>query len=304
MKQPSYSFFANRRSRPARPGPSGVVVAGTVTEISGAVVLVEEDPSSDSGGKGFFTMTDATEITLQRDGEVVRAALEDLAVGQFVEAAYAGPIMESYPSQGDAASIAILEEDVDCPFPGGCDDTATLSLELTVEGEPPAGTTFSGVTELESFITAPLTDPDGDGLYAGSLTVPATSGGQGGPPEPLSLPVQILQGSGTQGPDARGPLRPGEPIRVIEDFGTVVAEDRTFEASVSFCDGGGNGPDPVGGGDANDYEGGDGPGGGGPSGGLLGGINILPATGGAWAVAGLAGLALVAGGLLVRRIFR
>ena len=451
----------------APPGPSGVVAAGTVTEISGAVVLVEEDPSSDSGDKGFFTVTDETEITRLVGGDaVVPAALGDLAVGQTVEAAYAGPVMESYPTQGDAATIAILgdgpppvEEEipvtgviapltddpdarhgitdeatgqfyalksdavdldayagdgrrvtvygvvvpdtdgggpplldvgrvepagdgpppveevsatgvlepmacpavvgVPCPDYAMTDeasgvfyvlrsdavdlgayvdqrvavygtvletlaatehpvlevsrveildgteppppppgDIAIFAFELAVECEPPASATFFGRTSTESFVWVPLTDPDGDGLYAGSMTVPATRAGQGGPPDPLSLPVQIVRGTGTQGPDARGPLRPGEPIRVVEDFGTVVAKERTFEASVSFCDGGGNGPGPVVSGDANDDEGGR------PNGGLLGGINILPFTGGAWAVAGLAGLALVAGGLLVRRIFR
>ncbi len=103
------------------------------------------------------------------------------------------------------------------------------------------------------------------------------------------MPVGVVQGTGTEGPDARGPLRPGEPIRVIEDFGTVLAEDRTFEASVSFCDGGDGGSDN---------------GGSNNGGGALGGISVLPATGGAWTVAGLIGLSLVAAGLLVRKITR
>ncbi len=120
----------------APPGASGLVVVGTVTEISGSVVLVEEDSSAESGGKGFFTVTDATEITLRRDGGSVAAAFGDLAVGQTVEAAYAGAVAESYPTQGHAATIAILE-DFDCPFPGGCKDP----------GQPPEEVAATGVIE-------------------------------------------------------------------------------------------------------------------------------------------------------------
>ena len=209
----------------APPGASNLVVVGTVTDISGSVVLVEEDPSSEAGDKGFFTATEETAIFKQQGEEWVSAIFEELEVGQRVEATYAGDVAASDPPQGNAASIAILE-DVDCPFPGGCngsepppEDTATLSFELTVEGEPPAGTTFSGVTSIESFVTAPLADPDGDGLYAGSLTVPRTSGGQGGPPEPLSLPVRIVQDGAT----------------VVKDFGLVrIDGDKIFQASISF----------------------------------------------------------------------
>ena len=53
--------------------------------------------------------------------------------------------------------------------------------------------------------------------------------------EPLSFPVRIVQGTGTQG------QIPGEPVTVIRDFGVVPMEDWTFSASVSF-DGGQYGP--------------------------------------------------------------
>ena len=87
------------------------VVSGTVTSISGSVVFVEEDPSGDSGAKGYFTVTSETEITKQEDGKSVPAAFKDLAVGQPVEAAYDGEFATSDPPQGNARSIAILEED-------------------------------------------------------------------------------------------------------------------------------------------------------------------------------------------------
>ncbi len=93
----------------APPGTFGGVVVGTVTSVSGPVVLVEEDPASDSGDKGYFTVTDETEIIGLPEGGDAPAAPEDvLLVGQRVEASYAGPVAESYPTQGDAARIVLL----------------------------------------------------------------------------------------------------------------------------------------------------------------------------------------------------
>jgi hypothetical protein len=202
---------------------SGVSVQGTITSISGSAVLVEEDPSAaGSGDKGSFTVTDETQITRQQDGAAVPAAFGDLEVGQMVEATYAGPVAESYPTQGNAASIAILEDP--SPSPGS---SATFTYELAVECEPPADAEFLGLTATESLVTTPLTDPDGDGVYTGSQAVPRFA--PGGPSEPITIsPVRIVQGP----PTGTGPL--GPEYRVIEDFGAVVAEDRTLSASVSF----------------------------------------------------------------------
>ena len=214
----------------APPGASSLVVGGTITEISGSVVLLEEDPASDGGDKGYFTVTEATFISKPQGDVRVNATFEELAVGQRVEAAYAGEVMESYPSQGDAASIAILEEDVDCPFPGGCnggepppEEMATLSFELAVEGEPPANAAFYGTVPVPGSFDSrvALADPDGDGLYTGSTTINRFGPGPRPIPpgtEPMSLRIQILQ-------DAA----------VIKDFGLVKIDgDKTFEASVSF----------------------------------------------------------------------
>jgi hypothetical protein len=136
-----------------------------------------------------------------------------------VEAAYAGPVAESYPTQGDAASIVILGGDG-----GGEEESATLSFELTLEGEPPANdAAFFGFVAAEGGMSAPLTDPDGDGLYTGSMTVDRFGPGPRPVPpgtEPVSLPVRIAQATG-----------------VVKDFGLVrIDGDKTFEASVSFGD--------------------------------------------------------------------
>jgi LPXTG-motif cell wall-anchored protein len=89
-------------------------VRGEITELSRSaeVVLVEEDPSDESGSaKGEFAVDGETEILEQRDGDLAPVAFEELRVGQVVEATYSGPVAESYPTQGVADRIVILDED-------------------------------------------------------------------------------------------------------------------------------------------------------------------------------------------------
>lgn len=116
-------------------------IQGTITEISGSVVventadesviLVEEDhsdwadptgpPSVPTPQKGFFRVTDETEILDQRGEEQTPAMFEDLEVGQVVEATYLGPVAASYPQQGTADSIMILEGTTDPAEPDPSD---------------------------------------------------------------------------------------------------------------------------------------------------------------------------------------
>ena len=217
--------------------------------------------------------------------------------------------------------------------PPAVNDKATLAFELTVDGDPPADAAFYGnvrTGEGGPGLYVPLTDPDKDRVYTGSTTVDRF--GPGPRPvlegtEPVSLPVQIVHDS-----------------EVIKDFGTVKLDgDKTFEASVSFpvddcpiisptpeqCgddSGGSDDGDGSGGGDPNSGgSGGSGSGssgssgssngessgsGGSSSGGVAGDIanglrGVLPSTGGGMALWALgAGLLLIAGGLLVRKVFR
>ena len=187
-------------------------------------MLVEEDPADESGSpKGAFTVTGETDILQQQGGEQVTAAFGDLRVGQLVEAEYAGPVAESYPLQETAGSIVSLEPSGDEPGPAP-GTTATLAFELTVEGDPPADASFFGFIPAEGGIRAPLADSDGDGVYTGSVEVSKFA--PGGPPEPVSLPVQIVQ------------TQPGayhSRDTVLKDFGEVlIDEDKTFSASVLF----------------------------------------------------------------------
>jgi hypothetical protein len=87
-------------------------IRGEITEVSRSaeVVLVEENPSDESGSaKGEFAVDDETEILEQQDGNLAPVAFEDLRVGQMVEATYTGPVAESYPTQGVAGRIVILD---------------------------------------------------------------------------------------------------------------------------------------------------------------------------------------------------
>jgi hypothetical protein len=120
-----------------------VSYVGYITSISGDGVLVEEDPESEWGGnKGYFTVTDETEILRLVGGDAVAPfAFEELEVGQLVKATYSGPILESYPTQGGASSIVILGEDygddeVRCLLPEGCgpeilsDETGAMQYDV------------------------------------------------------------------------------------------------------------------------------------------------------------------------------
>lgn len=185
---------------------------------------MEEDPADESGSpKGTFTVTGETDILQQQNGERAPAAFDDLRVGQLVEAEYAGPVAESYPSQGTAGSIVILEPSGSGPGPAP-GSTATLAFELTVEGDPPTDASFLGFIPAEGGFRAPLADPDENGVYTGSVEVPKFA--PGGPPEPVSLPVQLVQ------------TQPGayhSRDTVLKHFGEVlIDEDKTFSASVSF----------------------------------------------------------------------
>ncbi|CAN5566073.1 hypothetical protein BH24ACT22_BH24ACT22_10320 [soil metagenome] len=99
----------------------------------------------------------------------------------------------------------------------------TLEFELAVEGKPPADATFWGQYLVEG-ATVPLEDPDGDGVYTGSMSGGRTEEGAG---------FRIVQGTGTERL-ATG-LYPGEPVTILKNFGAQpVAKDTTFSASVSF----------------------------------------------------------------------
>jgi LPXTG-motif cell wall-anchored protein len=239
-----------------------------------------------------------------------------------------------FEGNGTLPSIDVTRiEPVDDSNPDPTTDTrATFDFELTVVGTPHEGATFFGAVPAEGCISVPLAGPDGDGVFIGSLDVPRFAPGPVPPPdaEPVSLPVQIIQ--------ADSGASPCNPTTVIRDFGTVLANDGTFRASTSF-EGNGDGattPESENGGGTDDSEGpGSGSsdnGGSGDSGsssgsnsggsdsgssgndaasgespsGVTSGITgLLPSTGGEVALWVLgAGILLIGGGLLVRKLAR
>jgi len=180
----------------------GAHIVGYITDISGAVVLVEEDPSTspspyqspyELGEKGAFTVSEETSILRQQGEELIPAAFEDLEVGQLVAATYVGRVLESYPSQGDAARITILEEP-SRGDPSG-EVTATGVLESTAQhGQDPepvyaltdetSGTPYeliSGFVDLEPYV--------GKRIAISGVTVP----GPGTPGSPHLLNVTQAQ---------------------------------------------------------------------------------------------------------------
>jgi hypothetical protein len=254
--------------------------------LTGTLGPAQQCPAVEDASCPDYGMTDETSGTYYGI-----LSEEDLGIyeGQRVNVFFDGTAAQSNPPLVRATRVEPAEGPPPGPTPGS---SATFTYELAVECEPPADAEFFGLTATESLVTTPLTDPDGDGVYTGSQTVPRFA--PGGPPEPITIsPVRIVQGP----PTAAGPL--GPEYRVIKDFGAVVAEDATFSASVSYCDGGpggnGGGFGGVVSGDTNDDEGGD----------VVspGGVRVLPETGGA-ALALVGALLLTAAGLLMRRATR
>ena len=92
-------------------------VRGKITSISvsdtnpalGTVLIegkVEKDTSVD---KASARVSAETSIFRMEDGKKVAGKFSDLKVGQTVEASFTGAVSESYPVQGTASEIVILQ---------------------------------------------------------------------------------------------------------------------------------------------------------------------------------------------------
>jgi hypothetical protein len=85
-----------------QPGPERTAVLGAIL-VEGAV---EEDTRYD---KASIAVRRSTGVFKQIGVERRPATFADLRIGQFAEARFAGPVRETYPLQGTAAEIVILE---------------------------------------------------------------------------------------------------------------------------------------------------------------------------------------------------
>lgn len=107
-------------------------------------------------------------------------------------------------------------------------EEVSATFELVVEGEAPEGATFFGYLNPGEPFPVALIDPDGDGVYVGTYE----HVGMGD-----SIGAGIVQGAGSVDGAVVG-ASPGEPSRVIRDFGAVTFDgDTTLLAGVSFADG-------------------------------------------------------------------
>lgn len=72
-------------------------------------VLIEGKIEKDTGfDKARVRITRSTKLLERKDGREVAIKFEDLKVGQRVEAAFDGPVAESYPVQTNAGRIVVL----------------------------------------------------------------------------------------------------------------------------------------------------------------------------------------------------
>jgi hypothetical protein len=101
-----------RGSTPAVPGepPS---IRGTITKVNGSgisgSVLVEENPQEQAGSaKANVTVNAATRIYLGQGSAASTGQFADLLTGRRVEVWFTGPVLQSYPLQGTAGVIVIL----------------------------------------------------------------------------------------------------------------------------------------------------------------------------------------------------
>ena len=254
-------------------------------------------------GEGGFSAYEGQRVTIEGTAQDTGASYKNLDVSDIRAA------------QGEVTTV---------PSPSA---DPTVSFKLETDCKPPTGTTFFGGASQQA---VGLTDPDGDGTYTGSLTLPEGFYDLGA----FALPVSIQAGT------------PEDPTQQIKNFGEVVLEDGdAFSASASFC-GGDSGSGNTGGGagttsgmveTTGPAAGRDEDGGNvetasidlnedgavskadddfaaetseqgvtnTPGKGALPGAGVLPSTGGlVLPVAGAVGALLLAGGLLYRRISR
>ena len=294
-------------------GPETVKVAFELTidgEVPEGRTLTLNFPRKvDIGGVFCTTMSDP-EIPRCVDGATYTAIIG--SIGGFTSSTFQtttgeplsyeyqvwsvdGTLLETFaaqtitPTQDTTVSATYHAAGTTDPPPG---ETSTLSFELRAECRPPTGTDLLGAATLDLGDVGPvewvrLTDPNGDGTYSGSMEVPT------------GVLASVWMAQGVERQDGReGPI-PGESYAVIEHFGMMtLEEDKTFTASVSFCDGGGS--EQYGGGQYDLVSGGTVSS---PSSGNDTGLAQLPATGGALLTLGTGAL-LVGGGLLIRKIFQ
>jgi len=133
-------------------------------------------------------------------------------------------------------SLVTLALAVLLAVPAHAQQRVTIQFRLTVNVACPNATYYGlvGVPNSEGFEYTQLTDPDGDGVFTGT--------GSAATNEPIPV-LRLIQGTGTQVIEPPGSLPtqvPGDPSRIVRDFGTpTLTEDTVLEGGVSDCIGAG-----------------------------------------------------------------
>ncbi len=78
---------------------------GIVTAREAGSVRVEVNPTEDDGSAKAVVELDRSTRVLYRNGEVTSS--QELTIGHNVSVWFTGPVRESYPVQGEAATIVI-----------------------------------------------------------------------------------------------------------------------------------------------------------------------------------------------------
>jgi hypothetical protein len=205
---------------------TGLVEAQEVppeAEVSATGMLTEAPPTAPPG---TYFIIDGTGTPYELRSEVVNLGTY---TGQLVTVFGTPAPVQEEPGGPVLLNVTRVE-----PIEGT--GPFSVTFELAVQGTPPANATFFGLFGYEGGVPVRLTDPDGDGVYTGS-TPPGLI------PDVTVQPALIVQGTGTRESINLGTY-PGDPIRVIKDFGPVtINQNTTLSTSVSFADGPGNLPD-------------------------------------------------------------
>ncbi len=107
---PSKSDFNNFSEEPYIIDKITNIGTKNIGEESYLTVLVEENPKVHEGGKISFFVSDSTEILMQKkNGDIENFSKNKLKKNQIVGGWTTGVIFQSYPTQGGATRIVVVE---------------------------------------------------------------------------------------------------------------------------------------------------------------------------------------------------
>ncbi|MGB6778127.1 MAG: DUF3221 domain-containing protein [Planococcus citreus] len=80
----------------------GMTEEGFITQIGDGRILINSI---------YFSVPEDVEVQFAEGGETTEAVISDLRTGMKVKTDYTGPLEESYPMQGEAEKITILQDE-------------------------------------------------------------------------------------------------------------------------------------------------------------------------------------------------